>query len=303
MRMYATEKFRKALAKRCVLRQTGATAYRVVDGAGDDLPGLTIDDFDGNWLASAKSLQEIPKLDPRLGFRSLYGKILAKDGKRPPTFLAGEPVSGRFLIHEAGLAFWIDFQTGYSQGIFIDQRLNRQRVRAKSAGRTVLNTFAYTCAFGVAAAAGGAMTINVDLSRAYLDWGRDNYQTNNIDWRSHEFIYGDTFDWLKRFHKKGRRFDLIILDPPTFSRDRTGHVFRAETSYGELLALALAVVAPNGELLCSTNAYQLPTDRFARILQAKLPKNAVMEPNKMPEDFTGSDYLKSFWIKLSRDCW
>jgi 23S rRNA (cytosine1962-C5)-methyltransferase len=300
MRMYATEKILKALAKRSSLRRTGTTTYRIVDGAGDDLPGLTIDDFGGNWLVSAKSLQEIPNLEPHLGFRSLYGKILAKEGKRPPAFLAGEPISSRFLIHEADLAFWIDFQTGYSQGIFIDQRLNRRQVWAKSAGRTVLNTFAYTCAFGIAAAAGGAMTTNVDLSRAYLDWGRDNYQANNIDWRSHEFIYGDTFDWLKRFHKNGRRFDLIILDPPTFSRDRTGHVFRAETSYGDLLALALAVVAPDGQLLCSTNAFHLSTDRFAKILRAKLPKNAVIAPNKMPEDFTGSQYLKSFWIKLSR---
>jgi 23S rRNA (cytosine1962-C5)-methyltransferase len=299
MRMYATEKILESIAKRSGLRQTGTTAYRIVDGSGDNLPGLTIDDFDGNWLVSAKSFQEIPSLEPNLGFRSSYGKILAKEGKCPPRFLAGEPVPGRFLIHEARLAFLIDFQAGYSQGIFIDQRLNRQRVRAKSSGRTVLNTFAYTCTFGVAAAAGGASTTNVDLSRAYLDWGRDNYQANNINSQSHEFIYGDTFDWLKRFRKKGRRFDLIILDPPTFSRDRAGHIFRAETNYGDLLELALATVAPDGELLCSTNAHHLSTDRFAKILRGRLPKTAIINPAKMPEDFTGSHYLKSFWIKLS----
>jgi 23S rRNA (cytosine1962-C5)-methyltransferase len=296
--MYLTEKILEAIARRSGFPQGGTTAYRIVDGAGDALPGLIVDDFGGNWLISAKSLQEIPNLDPRLGFRSLYGKVLAKEEKRPPVFLAGEPVPGRFLIREAGLEFWIDFQSGFSQGIFLDQRTNRQSVRAQSSGRTVLNTFAYTCAFGVAAAAGGAQTTNIDLSQAYLEWGRDNYQANHIDCRSHEFIYGDTFDWLKRFRKKGRRFDLIILDPPTFSRDRAGHTFRAETNYGDLLELALALLARDGQILCSTNAHRLLSDRFAKILRRKLPETAVMVPAKMPEDFTGSDYLKSFWIKI-----
>jgi 23S rRNA (cytosine1962-C5)-methyltransferase len=297
IRMYPTEKIVRAIAKRSGLRRSGTTAYRVVDGVGDDLPDWVIDDFNGNWLIGVKPGRELPDLDPTLGYRSLYGKVLTKDEKRSPILLAGEPVATRFLVQERGLNFWIDFRAGYSQGIFLDQRLNRQRIRKISAGKSVLNTFAYTCAFGVAAATGNASTINVDLSRAYLNWGRENYLANDIDRQGHEFVYGDVFDWLKRFAKKGRRFDLIVLDPPTFSRDRNGRVFRAETDYGELLELALSVCTKDGQLLCCTNSHRLPRADFERILRAKLPKSATTVDFAMPEDFPGSDYLKSFWIE------
>jgi len=297
IRMYPTEKIVRAIAKRSGLRQSGTTAYRIVDGIGDDLPDWVIDDFNGNWLIGVKPGRELPNLDPTLGYRSLYGKVLTNDEKRSPILLAGEPVATRFLVQEHGLNFWIDFRAGYSQGIFLDQRLNRQRIRKISADKTVLNTFAYTCAFGVAAATGNASTINVDLSRAYLNWGRENYLANDIDRQGHEFVYGDVFDWLKRFAKKGRRFDLIVLDPPTFSRDRNGRVFRAETDYGELLELALTVCTKDGQLLCCTNSHRLPRAGFERILRAKLPKSATTVDFAMPEDFPGSDYLKSFWIE------
>jgi 23S rRNA (cytosine1962-C5)-methyltransferase len=297
IRMYPTEKIVRAIAKRSGLRQTGTTAYRVVDGSGDDLPEWVIDDFNGNWLVGVKPGKEMPNLDSALGYRAVYGKVLTNEEKKSPTFLAGAPVTTRFLVQEYGLNFWIDFQAGYSQGIFLDQRLNRQHLRKISAGKSVLNTFAYTCTFGVVAAAASASTTNLDLSRSYLDWGRENYLANGIDSQGHEFVYGDVFDWLKRFAKKGRYFDLIILDPPTFSRDRNGRVFRAETDYGELLDLALSVAAKEGQLLCCANSHRLPCARFEKILQAKLPRAATMVATGMPEDFPGSDYLKSFWIE------
>jgi len=300
IRMYPIEKIVRAIARRSGLRQSGVTAYRIVDGSGDDLPNWAIDDFNGNWLIGLKPGQEMPNLDTALGYRSLYGKILTSETKKSPIFMAGEPVTTPFLVQEHGLNFWIDFQAGYSQGIFLDQRLNRQRMRQISAGKSVLNTFAYTCAFGVAAAAGGASTINVDLSRAYLDWGRENYLANGIDCQGHEFVYGDVFNWLKRFAKKGRYFDLIVLDPPTFSRDRKGRVFRVETDYGELLELALSVTAKHGQLLCCTNSRRLPRVGLEKILRAKLPKSATMTHLGMPEDFPDSEYLKSFWIERLR---
>jgi 23S rRNA (cytosine1962-C5)-methyltransferase len=146
--MHRSEKIVRAIARRAGLRQTGTTAYRIVDGSGDDLPGWVIDDFNGNWLLSLQPGQPTPDLDLTLGYRSLYGKVLRNEGKKSPIFLAGAPITTRFLIQECGLHFWIDFQAGYSQGIFLDQRLNRQRVRQISAGKSVLNMFAYTCAFG-----------------------------------------------------------------------------------------------------------------------------------------------------------
>jgi 23S rRNA (cytosine1962-C5)-methyltransferase len=295
--MYPTEEILRAIAKRSGLRQAGTTAYRIVDGSGDNLPGWVIDDFNGNWLIGIKPGQEIPNLDSALGYHSLYGKLLSNEERQSPTFLAGEPITQKFLVQEHGLNFWVDFQAGYSQGIFLDQRSNRQRLRKISPGKNVLNTFAYTCAFGVAGAASGASTTNLDLSRLYLDWGRENYLANGIDDQRHEFIYGDVFDWLKRFARKGRHFDLVILDPPTFSRDRNGRVFRAETDYGELIELALSIAAKDGQLLCCINAHRLSRTRFAKILRAKLPKATGLVSVGMPEDFPGSDYLKSFWVK------
>jgi 23S rRNA (cytosine1962-C5)-methyltransferase len=297
--MCLSEKIVRAIGKRTGLRQRGTNACRIVDGIGDDLPDWVIDDFNGNWLLGLGPSLPMPNLDPALGYRSLYGKVLRNEEKKSPIFLAGEPVKTRFLVQECGLNFWADFQAGYSQGIFLDQRRNRQLVKKSSAGRSVLNTFAYTCAFGVAAAAGGASTVNVDLSRTYLDWGRENYLANGIDGKAHEFVYGDVFNWLKRFAKKGRRFDLVILDPPTFSRDRNGRVFRAETDYDELLELALSVSTKDGQLLCCTNSHRLPLTGFEKILRTKLPKSATVAHIRMPEDFPGSDYLKSFWIERS----
>jgi 23S rRNA (cytosine1962-C5)-methyltransferase len=295
--MHRSEKIIRAIARRAVLRQTGTTAYRIVDGSGDDLSGWVIDDFNGNWLLSLQPSQPKPDLDLTLGYRSLYGKVLKNEEKKSPMFLAGAPITTRFLIQELGLNFWIDFQAGYSQGIFLDQRLNRQCVRQISAGKSVLNLFAYTCAFGVAAAVGGASTVNIDLSRTYLDWGRENYLANDVDSPEHEFVYGDAFSWLKRFAKKGRRFDLVILDPPTFSRDRNGRVFRAETDYGELLELALSVSSKGGGLLCCANSHRLPRASLQKVLRGKLPRSAAIKHVGMPEDFPGSDYLKSFWIE------
>jgi 23S rRNA (cytosine1962-C5)-methyltransferase len=295
--MYPTERIVSAIAKRSGLRRSGTTAYRIVDGIGDNLPDWVIDDFNGNWLIGLQPGHEVPNLAATLGYHSLYAKVLTTENRKPPFFFAGDPVTMKFLVQECGLNFWIDFQAGYSQGIFLDQRLNRQRLREISSGRSLLNTFAYTCAFGVAAAAGGGSTVNVDLSRGYLNWGRENYSANGIDDQRHEFIYGDVFDWLKRFAKKGRHFDLIILDPPTFSRDRKGQVFRAETDYGELLHLALSVSSKGGQLLCCTNFHRLTRVGFEKILRASLPKSAAMIDLGMPEDFPGSDYLKSFWIE------
>ncbi len=299
IRMYATEKIERAIAKRAALRRTGTTAYRIVDGDGDELPGLVIDDFNGNWLVGVKREEKMPDLSAALGFRSLYGKILTNEGKQAPVFLAGDPVTTRFSVQEHGLAFWVDFQAGYSQGIFLDQRINRERLRTISSGKTVLNTYAYTCAFGVAAASGGARTTNLDLSRAYLEWGRANYLLNGLDSELHEFIYGDVFQWLKRFAKRGRRFDVVILDPPTFSRDRDGGIFRMDTDFGDLLDLALSVVSSDGQLLCCTNARGISHTLFAKMLRAKLPNIAAVAATRMPEDFPGSDYLKSFWVELS----
>ncbi len=176
--------------------------------------------------------------------------------------------------------------------------MNRQRLRELCPGKTVLNTFAYTCSFGVAAVAAGAKAVNLDLSRNYLEWGQENYRLNGLEPEQTDFIYGDVFDWLARFAKRGRRFDLVVLDPPTFSRSRTSGVFRAEEDYGGLLERALRVAAPDGILLCCLNTHQVSTAHFRDILRNRLPSPVDLRPMLMAQDFPGSDYLKSFWVFL-----
>jgi 23S rRNA (cytosine1962-C5)-methyltransferase len=292
------DKIEASIARRSGLRSSETDVCRLTNGIGDGLDGLIIDDFAGRWLISSKGGEDLPKLTPKLGYRALYSKTLSKNEKLSPAYIAGERLTTRFSVREHGLSYWIDFESGYSQGLFLDQRLNRQHLRQLCSGKTVLNTFAYTCSFGVAAASAGAKTVNLDLSRNYLEWGQENYRLNGLEPEGGDFIYGDVFDWLGRFAKRGRRFDLVVLDPPTFSRSKVSGVFRAENDYGALLERALRVIKPGGILLCCLNAYHVSATDLRCILKNSLPSPVDLRQMPMPEDFPGSDYLKSFWVHL-----
>jgi 23S rRNA (cytosine1962-C5)-methyltransferase len=292
------DRIKAAISRRSVLRSPETTAYRLVNGAGDGLDGLVIDDFAGRWLISSKEGEDLRKLAPELGYRALYAKTLSKNEKSSPAHLDGEKLTARFPIQELGLSYWIDFQSGYTQGLFLDQRLNRQQLREFCSGKTILNTFAYTCSFGVAAVSAGAKAVNLDLSRNYLEWGQENYRLNGLKPEESDFIYGDVFDWLTRFAKRDRRFDVVILDPPTFSRSRTSGIFRAEKDYKALLECALRIIEPGGVLLCCLNAHHISANDFRYVLRNSLPSPVDLRQMPMPEDFPGSDYLKSFWVYL-----
>jgi 23S rRNA (cytosine1962-C5)-methyltransferase len=296
--MLLQDKIEASISRRRGLRQPETNVCRLVNDAGDGLDGLVIDDFAGRWLISAKEGKDLPKLALELGYRTLYTKTLSKIEKSPPVHIGGEELTARFPVQEHGLSYWIDFRSGYSQGLFLDQRLNRCRLRELCLGKTVLNTFAYTCSFGVAAVSNGAKAVNLDLSRNYLEWGQENYRLNGLEPEENDFIYGDVFDWLGRFAKRGRRFDIVVLDPPTFSRSRSSGVFRAEKDFGALVERALRIVEPEGILLCCLNAHQLSAAEFKYILKDSLPSPADLKQMPMPEDFPGSYYLKSFWVFL-----
>jgi 23S rRNA (cytosine1962-C5)-methyltransferase len=295
--MIPTEKILAAVQKRRTIRSEQTNALRLVDGSGDDLDGLIIDDFAGRWIIQTLAEKD-PALEPVLGYRSLYWKQLLKTNKTAPKHLAGEPADKPFCVLESGLQFEIDFQAGYSPGLFLDQRINRARLRGLARGKMLLNTFSYTCAFGVVAATGGAATVNIDLSRHYLDWGKRNYELNRIDLKDHDFLYGDVFDWLRRFQRRGREFDLIVLDPPTFSRDRRSGVFRVQEDYGELASLAAACLHRNGWLLCCTNFRGMTFNAFLRILRTAIDRPFQAVPGSMPPDFTGDNYLKTVWLEF-----
>ncbi len=277
-------------------------ACRLVDGAGDDLPGIFLDDFAGHRLLSTTAPTLSPELEDWANSLApsitTYWKHLDQQAREAPSLVAGTKLTKPFEIHEIGIRYLASFQSGYSQGIFLDQRENRIRVRDRcQAGDTVLNTFSYTGTFSVCAALSGATTTTLDLSQPYLDWARENMLLNRIDALAHHFCRGDTFHWLRRFARQDRRFSGIVLDPPTFSRDHRGKVFRAEEHYGELVALAAACLAPRGWLLCTTNCRRLPDHGFRRMVAEALPSHIRLESHPMPPDFTDDPYLKTLLVE------
>jgi 23S rRNA (cytosine1962-C5)-methyltransferase len=260
-------------------------------------------------------------------------------GKTPeeasPKHVAGAPAEGPFAIRENNVRYEINFSEGYSVGIFLDQRDNRRRLltnyiapdfflsdrKPKAgpavpsgppecstplAGAEVLNTFAYTCAFSVCAALSGARVTSLDLSKKYLDWGRRNFQLNNLDPAQHDFIYGDVFDWLKRLAKKQRQFDVVLLDPPTFSKSKESGLFRAENDYPRLVTDALKVLKPGGVLFASSNAARWAPEDFVRSLHQATAKahrkiqreHYVPQPPDFPISKTQPAYLKTLWLKI-----
>lgn len=289
-----------ALARRAPLRRPGTDAWRLIDGEGDDLPGLELEDFAGKWLLSTRDRQPPAALVAWLKEKgqATYWKRLDQQQKESPAHLCGPQQEEEFTIHECGLAFEISFQSGYSQGIFLDQRDNRAALRARlSGGQTLLNTFAYTGAFSVFAASAGATATTLDLAQPYLDWAKRNFSLNGFDPAAHFFCKGDTFHWLARFAKQGRSFDGIVLDPPTFSRDKDGKVFRVEKDYGRLAELAFACLAPGGFLLASTNCRTLTSRAFEAQLRGASRRPVKIRHNDMPADFTAEPYLKSVWVE------
>jgi 23S rRNA (cytosine1962-C5)-methyltransferase len=303
-------------------------AYRLEHGGSDRRPGWFVDRL-GPYLLAQTELSLTPagrtELEAMMGrslSRGAYHKALtrqvraAKPTEVSPQLVCGHAAPDRFPVLENGLRFELGFGEGYSVGLFLDQRENRRRLLTGhiAAGFTVspnthprvLNAFAYTCGFSVAAAQGGFHTTSLDLSRKYLEWGRRNFQLNNLDPASQDFVFGDVFSWLRRFARKERSFDLILLDPPTFSQSKESGLFRAERDYPRLIASTLPVLAPGGVLFVSTNAADWRPEAFLADI-----KQAVREGGKeivrlqyvpQPPDFPVSRaepaYLKTAWLQI-----
>jgi len=255
--------------------------------------------------------------------RGSYHKILSRHvrGAAPatnsPQLVLGGAAPERFTIRENEVKFELRLNEGYSVGLFLDQRDNRRRLltghiaadflfRVPGSEFRVLNTFAYTCGFSVCAALAGARTTSLDLSKKYLEWGRRNFALNSLDPTQHDFIYGDTFDWLKRLTRKQRAFDVVILDPPTFSQSKAGGVFRAEKDYGRLVSAALPVLRPGGVLFASTNAAEWkPEDFLADVERATLAarrkivqRHYAPQPPDFPVSRAEPAYLKTVWLRV-----
>ncbi len=170
----------------------------------------------------------------------------------------------------------------------------------------VLNAFAYTCGLSVCAAKAGARTTSIDLSRKYIEWGKSNFELNHIDPGAHDFLAGDVFDWFRRLAKRQRLFDVILLDPPTFSQSKLSGVFRAEKDYGKLVVAALPLLRRGGVLFASTNAADWAPEAFLAVVKTAIHsagRRAVQDHYfPQPPDFpiTRSEpaYLKTVWLRV-----
>jgi 23S rRNA (cytosine1962-C5)-methyltransferase len=278
--------------------------FRLVNGAEDAMPGLFLDVLGRHWIAQVKDrgLPQNWKQWVDAGVcESLWVKQLSNGEKEAPICVAGTAPEA-FVVSESSIKLEVQPAAGYSCGLFLDQRDNRRHVRnavLNQPGARVLNLFSYTCSFSVAAALGGAVVTSVDLNAGYLAWGKRNFALNGLDAEAHHWIKGDSFDWLGAFAKKGRQFEGVVLDPPTFSRGIKKKVFRVEQDYAELVSLVAAVIAPGGWLLACANTYRMESAAFEAAVRMGLQRSGRkakggLEAVPMPLDFPGSTYLKCY---------
>ena len=315
----------RAALRAAVIDPAATDAFRLLHGAADGWPGLYADRLGEFLLAqSAEELTgeqrgRVEELGRRFSARGCYHRILRRQaGNRPapeigPQWLAGEKAPDEIVARENGLRLALRLGEGGPVGLFLDQRENRRRLLTGyiAPGFTlaqparVLNAFAYTCGFSVCAAAGGARVTSLDLSKKYLDWGKRNFALNGLDASAHDFLFGDAFAWFRRLAKKGRLFDVILLDPPTFSRSKEHGVFQAEKDYATLAAAALPLLARDGILLASTNAATLPPERFLEMVTLAIARagrrvtqlHYVPQPPDFPVHRQEPAYLKTVWLR------
>lgn len=203
-------------------------------------------------------------------------------------------------VSENGIQFGLDFATGYSHGLFLDQRNNRAKVQALRPKR-LLNTFAYTCSFSVVAASTGAETVSVDLSKKSLARGKQNFALNQLPTQGHRFIAGDTFEALADLDRNRERFDLIVLDPPTFSLGPNGRRWQVELHFEDLLYAALDLALPGAALLLSTNCTKLDVAALThRARQCAKGKRLAAEYRRTPPplDFPVGHGATTLWMLL-----
>lgn len=188
-----------------------------------------------------------------------------------------------FVVHEAGLKFCVNLSDYLDTGLFLDHRPTRARVRAEAEGKRVLNLFAYTGSFTVHAAAGGARsTTTVDLSRTYLDWARRNLELNGLAAPRHRLVQANVLRYVREARQQPLRYDLIVVDPPTFSNSKRmqGH-FDIRAHHGDLLRDVLALSNPDGVVYFSTNSRRFRLDE--EVLQQVDVEDITRET--IPADF------------------
>jgi 23S rRNA (cytosine1962-C5)-methyltransferase len=275
------------------------TAFRLIHGAGDGLPGLAVDVYD-RWLVThlyggpaEEVLEPLLDLLHSLGFEGIYLKRHPKQANllvdtRDPQLAPSEPVRGRsapadLKVFERGLPLIVRLGDGLRTGLFLDQRENRRRVRESTTGLRVLNLFAYTGGFSAAAIAGKAeRVVSVDDSTAALSWCERNVALLPDSGR-HRVHAGDVFDALAGFETSGERYDLVVVDPPSYSTTRARR-FRVIDDLGRLVAAAMRVTDRAGRLLVSVNHRGLSAHALRRHIHsaARLSGRTLVHLKDLP---------------------
>lgn len=313
------DKIRTALGFRKIFfNNPETTAFRVFNGEGDGVGGVTIDNFDGYYLFNwySEGIYQfrdamIEALSQLVEYKAIYEKKrFASKGKyiEDDDFVMGERGQFPILVKENGMTFAVYLNEGAMVGIFLDQRKVRQLIRDHYAdGKTVLNTFSYTGAFSVAAALGGATkTTSVDLANRSYSKTIEQLSLNGIDYEAQDIIVEDIFKYFKYAHRKEITFDMVILDPPSFARSKK-NVFSADKDYTRLLKEAIGVTNRDGIIVASTNSAAFGMDKFKGFIDRAFKeaghKYKLLEQFTLPQDFhtikqfPEGNYLKVVFIK------
>ncbi len=266
--MFVNRLRKNARHRRKWAKREGVTCYRLYDRDIPEVP-MVIDWYEGRlygaivphedtpdeeaealgeaWLEAARAALEVA---PE---RSYLKRRERQRGSAQYTPVARQ--GERFEVGEAGLRFWVNLSDYLDTGLFLDHRQTRELVAAEARGKRVLNLFAYTGSFTVhAAAAGARSTTTVDSTPTYLRWAQDNLRLNGLEGFQHELIRSDVGEYLRGARAAGARFDLVVLDPPTFSNSKGTPTFDVRRHHPALFELLWGVVSPGGVVYFSTNA-------------------------------------------------
>ncbi|MFZ5481036.1 MAG: class I SAM-dependent rRNA methyltransferase [Myxococcota bacterium] len=246
-------------------------AFRLVNAENDDLPGVRVDVWGAHAVVTLDSPALRALVEPICDALDAASVHLAfrPDPRDRIEVPAGRLVRGddpgEVRVEERGVAFLVRPGDGKDVGLFPDMRDNRAWLQPHWEGRSLLNLFAHTGAFSVCAALGGAETVSVDLSPAYLERAAANFRANGL--APHELLAEDAFKALDRFRRQGRPFDVVLLDPPGHSHAKEG-VWSGEQDYARLVAAALRVLRPGGWLVAASNLGSVSPHRFQGMLLA-----------------------------------
>lgn len=319
------KKLKIAFEKREIyFKSAVTTAFRVFNGEGDGIGGLTIDYFDGYYLINwySKGIFKfrdyvLNNLKKMVEFKGIYqkrrydeaGKFIDEDG-----FVMGQRGEFPLIVQENGVNFAIYLNEGAMVGVFLDQRDVRKRIRDKYAnGRTVLNTFSYTGAFSVFAALGNASkTTSVDLANRSYNKTIEQFSMNGIDFESHDIVVEDVFDYFKHAKKMNLKFGMVVLDPPSFAKSKK-MMFVAEKDYTNLMKDAIEITEDKGIIVASTNCSSFDMKEFLTFIDTAFTElnvgYKILESHALPRDFVvdknykEGNYLKVVFLeKMERRC-